>query len=453
MKEIVEQMGIFGTEFEIRINSKIVKRVCIERVSMIYKNFHFIFLIDSSGSLIEGVYQFLNIKCKKASINSREQAASALKLLFSFSEIINKDFNDFTENDIQNLTDFLLGLSNTGMNERWSLNTTRSITTLNTYFTTIRNYLSYMGINNEYFFEKHSVSIEKNGFGLLAHKKSIKMEKYNSTLSRHTSFTQFVPKYVSLKEYKSILDLNKKHFKSNELRNRIIIKLMYTRGLRLGEVLGITIEDIKQHPENPKAGLIILRNRVCDKRYQHSKGLLIPTSTEMYKSKLYLEKGKTEITIPPEFMNEIREYIDESRDIFHVSENVFRNISESSIADSVEGNSHNYYLFLNKNGSPLSNTGWGNTLKALFKFAGISIDIGNKRNNLSHKFRHGYAMYLIDVEKKDIHDVKKEMRHKSITSTLIYYNPREEEILEETIKIQKNMLNNLSNITEDNNES
>lgn len=48
-------------------------------------------------------------------------------------------------------------------------------------------------------------------------------------------------------------------------------------------------------------------------------------------------------------------------------------------------------------------------------------------------------MYLIEVEGKKIHGVKVKMRHKSIKSTEIYYNPKEEDILEEQLLIQKNL--------------
>lgn len=48
-------------------------------------------------------------------------------------------------------------------------------------------------------------------------------------------------------------------------------------------------------------------------------------------------------------------------------------------------------------------------------------------------------MFLIKNENKNIEYVQKQMRHRSITSTLIYYNPEEQEILKDTLKIQNHI--------------
>ena len=46
-------------------------------------------------------------------------------------------------------------------------------------------------------------------------------------------------------------------------------------------------------------------------------------------------------------------------------------------------------------------------------------------------------MYLIDKEGRSIEYVKDKMRHSSINSTLVYYNPTEEEKLKNTSIIEK----------------
>ena len=129
--------------------------------------------------------------------------------------------------------------------------------------------------------------------------------------------------------------------------------------------------------------------------------------------------------------------MDESRSIFNVTDKVIDNIINFAKADSVEGNNNNQYIFLNKNGYPLSSSGWNKQLKEIFIANNLSIDKEVKKNNLSHRFRHGYAMYLIDEEKRSIEYVKDKMRHSSINSTLVYYNPREEEKLKNTRSIEE----------------
>lgn len=56
---------------------------------------------------------------------------------------------------------------------------------------------------------------------------------------------------------------------------------MYEKGLRIGEVLGLTIEDIKDE-------CIIIRNRISDKEDQHSKCLYQPANKNEYKGSKYL---------------------------------------------------------------------------------------------------------------------------------------------------------------------
>ncbi|WP_349392906.1 tyrosine-type recombinase/integrase [Clostridium perfringens] len=93
-------------------------------------------------------------------------------------------------------------------------------------------------------------------------------------------------------------------------------------------------------------------------------------------------------------------------------------------------------MFLNKNGMPLSVNGWNKFLKSIFNRLNIVVDKGSKKNNLSHRFRHGYAMYLINNENRSIEYVKEKMRHASVQSTMIYYNPTEEEKLKDTKNIE-----------------
>ena len=138
-------------------------------------------------------------------------------------------------------------------------------------------------------------------------------------------------------------------------------------------------------------------------------------------------------------MNDIYRYKELSRDIESLSEKKIENIFNESQADSVEGNDNNFYLFLNKNGTPLSSAGWNKIMKEIFNKLSIQLDVDVRKNNLSHRFRHGFAMFLIKNENKSIEYVQKQMRHRSITSTLIYYNPEEQEILKDTLKIQNHI--------------
>ena len=73
-------------------------------------------------------------------------------------------------------------------------------------------------------------------------------------------------------------------------------------------------------------------------------------------------------------------------------------------------------------------------MKKIYEACGIPLDNEKKQKGLSHRFRHGYAMYLLE-QNITIDQVKVLMRHKSINSTLQYTKPT----LNEIIKIKLNI--------------
>lgn len=436
-----EEKGALGTYYDIYQNEDKIQKVFIQRIKQAFNDKEYILLLDSKGRVIRKAFKYINFSYYLNTINSKEVAANALKILFSYSEIIAKNIEDFNKNDIQNLSEFILGISVTGNNFSFDLKTSRSNNTHNIYFDVIRKYIEYADIKNDNFFEKVSVPISEEKLGFFAHTKEAKVSKFKINKSSYTINKNVVPKYIRNDEYNMIIDLLERKDTLNALRDKIIINLMYTRGLRLGEVLGITFEDIKINKDDSRAGTLYIRNRVSDKKYQMAKTCYKPKSRGEYESRIYNEKdcGYQTVILPPSIMDDIYRYKELSRGIESLSEKKIENIFNESQADSVEGNDNNFYLFLNKNGTPLSSAGWNKILKDIFNKLSIQLDVDVRKNNLSHRFRHGFAMFLIKNENKNIEYVQKQMRHRSITSTLIYYNPEEQEILKDTLKIQNHI--------------
>lgn len=443
MKVIKENQNYLGTIYDIYKEDKKVRTVSIVRVNQEYQDYEYMYLLNSSGQVIKEVFSFVNDYCKREAKNSREQAVSALKLLYSFLELTNKTLYDLGMKEINNLSRFLLGDTIEGNTIIISLSTKRSVSTHNQYLDTIRKFLKFVEVKNEYIFEQKVVNISKSSFGLLSHTNKTSVNKYKTNINRHQSFNSYIPKYISSGEFSKIVEFINERKSVCNLRDSLIINLMFTRGMRLGEVLGLTIEDIKVHPNDSEAGVLILRNRLSDRRDQQAKTCLKISNINDYSSSLYKEDGLgyQTIIVPKVLMKEINNYIDSSRDLFSLSEKVLKNIFNNCKADSVENLSEfTHYLFLNKNGTPLTAAGFNKNLKNIFENVGIQIDKVKKRNNLSHRFRHGYAMYLIEELDKDITYVKKELRHRSIHSTMKYYNPKEETILQYAEEIQKGLL-------------
>ena len=436
MKTIKEKKGVRGNYYEVYIDDIKIKEVKIIRVKREKNNFIYLFLLDSNGKVIDEVYKFINIYCKNESINSREQMINGLKVLYSYKEMESKELEQFEENDFKRLSNLILGI---GIEKECNESCGRNNNTHNIYFDVIRKFYRYLHINNNFLFEQRVVHKIKGSYGLLGHIKEVEVKKYITNKKSVKLSEQYIPKYISLDDYINIVKYIENGDSGFKLRNRIIIDLMYTTGMRLGEVLGLTFEDIKENGEDKRYGTVYIRNRVSDKSYENAKTCLKVHSAYDYNTAAYKTKniGYQTVYISPYLFELIKKYMDESRSIFNVTDTVMDNIINFAKADTVEGNDNNQYIFLNKNGNPLSSSGWNKQLKEIFIANNLAVDKDVKKNNLSHRFRHGYAMYLIDKEGRSIEYVKDKMRHSSINSTLVYYNPTEEEKLKNTSIIEK----------------
>ena len=143
----------------------------------------------------------------------------------------------------------------------------------------------------------------------------------------------------------------------------------------------------------------------------------------------------------------IDKYIRLSTNVMKVSDKVLSNQEKFAKADCVteERKTPNRYIFLNKNGTPLSTSGWNKELKFIFKSVGIPCDSKKRRENLNHRFRHGFAMLLIQ-NGYPLDEVRRYLRHANISSTIVYTNPTEEDTLKNVIAIDKLRFSNTSSI-------
>ncbi|MDU6524658.1 MAG: hypothetical protein E6540_11890, partial [Enterococcus sp.] len=61
-------------------------------------------------------------------------------------------------------------------------------------------------------------------------------------------------------------------------------------------------------------------------------------------------------------------------------------------------------------------------MKKIFCEVKISIDLNKKEYGLSHKFRHGFAMFKVLNEKYDRLELQKSLRHTNIRSCEVYFS-------------------------------
>lgn len=402
----------------------------------------YIVLYDSNMNPIVDAFEFLNYELLTASDNSKYQAVTALRLLYSFLELFNLNIDNLTDLDIKNLKHFLRGISPEGSFISIDLDTERINDTINTYLSVYRKYTLFLGLEdsvlnkiqpifNKVFIANSEVTIKSERY--LHNEKSIKRK--------------VVPKYISLNEYKKILEYIDANY---TLREKCIVRLMFEGGLRIGEVLGLTAEDIQikecldtRTNTYFEAGVIYFRNRVTDKKYQLAKRRKIVKNRRAYSTKAYKD-DVTKAFISVDLVNMINDYINEAHDSYNrksdVSKELFdKNYKKYTETDIVDPSANidddgfnileeNYYVFINSLGKPINISSWNQILREIFEKCNLKLDKNIKRHNLNHRFRHGYAMFLVQYKKIKIEDLMKLMRHTSILSTQIYYNPTDDDI-------------------------
>ena len=410
------------------VDSKIIN-VQIDTVTV--KNKEYNLLYNSSYELIEDAYNFLNHNQKRLSANSIKAEMYALRYLYVFREIIDKPIAEFTRIDFLKLNYFLSGVSADGSEVEYNLLTKRNSETINSFFSVYRELYRYLDLTsapilNERSFAKYTPAGRRN--------KSANITNVE------------VPKYISVEEFQKIISYIRNNISDKErrLRDECIVRIMYEGGCRLGEVLGSTLEDyVIQEVDNNEICFVYIRNRITDRNFQNAKTCMNITSRSNYRQNEYEVNG---VGYQLTFLNmdtydTICEYIDIAHDrAYKKHKDTYNKNVADAVGEYKKQNTTNYYLFLNNRGEPLSDEGWNKELRMIFKAVGISVDSHSRKDNLSHRFRHGFVMHLIYDLKMPREQVMRRTRHKNYASLDAYYNPTTEQIVKMKLDIEDMIL-------------
>lgn len=444
---------------------KTVEITC--ETSMVKKNEYYI-IYDSNMNPIKDAFRFINYNFLTSSPNTQLQAISSLRILYSFLELFDLDINDLTDDDINHLKYFLRGYSPSGNIISINLNTNRSNSTINTYLAMFRRYTSFLNLED---CNLHKISPISNKTFIYG--SDIEVNTYSYVHNERTNKDTTVPRYISVPQYKKILEVIDRDY---TIREECIVRLMFEAGLRIGEVLGLTKEDIQYkeftHSDTDeilKTGVVYLRDRITDKKYQLAKGFAKPSTRRDYITRTY-KANTTRAYISVNLYDLICEYVK----FFHNSDNYKNNneVSEYSFLDVIlygEDNKgikkkndkslklfktnyekytltdivdkksntakdgfpileNNFYIFINNLGKPLNVISWNEVLREIFDKCEISLDSDKREHNLNHRFRHGYAMYLVRELKLPLNEVQRHLRHKSSKSVEKYFRPTDDDI-------------------------
>ena len=379
-------------------------------------------LYSDSGTILPGTWGYLNDHLLPYADNTRKMRAYSLRLLFSFLTVYCLSLQRFTATEVQKYIQFLKGL-NTADKEALNIRL-RGNSTINFHLDTMRDFAIYLGYENRCFKEARPAK-----FHIITADSDAPIEmntmnyKYNMKEYREEGIA---PRYITEEEYGKV----RKWFEDRgDTAGVLMVDLMYLYGLRRGEALGLTLEDICEAIKKGEyVFFLLLRNRMSDAVWQSCKNMPHPESKIEYRRSSYRKATQT-VVIDENTYEEILRYIDETHAKMQSSQQVY----QKSLADIVDKDSfeadENHYLFLNRWGKPLMGDAWNKRLRKCFIDCGIAVDIDSRKTNLSHRFRHGFAMHQVH-EQTDILTLQKMMRHRSVNSLSSYYNPTAQEELQ-----------------------
>lgn len=398
------------------------REICIRLRSIQVQGQTRYLLYDENMKVIPGTWGYLNDHIALKAPNTRKQRAYSLRQLYSFIGIIRTSLDQFTASEIMQYRQFLKGLNTkSSIDSRTIL---RDNSTINMHLETMRDYVSYLHLENSCFRESVSSRIllpseySAEPFEKEVSKSAFSMPEYKGD--------GIAPRYISEDEYVRLRQLATA---KGDAAGELLFDLMYLDGLRPGEALSLTLEDIKEDIMNGEyIFYIILRNRISDKDFQSSKNLPHPETPFEYRRKDY-DRSAPRIVLDEHTYEQILRYIDDVHGSLKNKPDIYAASLADKVGDEDFESEENHYLLLNKWGRPLSGQAWSKRLREYFKECGLSVDTGVRKNNLSHRFRHGFAMHQLKNGIDPI-DVQKMMRHRSISSILIYHNPTVEEEME-----------------------
>jgi len=400
------------------------------RVTRLYENGVTYFLVlDKDGTLRQDAYKYLNVVRMNMPQSTRVQAATAIGLFHTFCDLACLDPSNLNSEDIHRFIDFLHGT--TVHAEEGSKPLFRNPKTINSYYGMVKKYLKYKGWSKEAVSQTVSVKRE-TPIGDISIQIKAQKDIHTVHVDREARF--HTPMHLTIEQIQKLADAI---LKENDIRSYILMKLQVCYGLRRGECLGLTLEDMKKEIDGDTVQYkLYLRNRVSDQPFQSCKRLYHPQNIQEYPQ--MTDMLHWEINVDENLYKLIEKYYRDSRSTRKNDAKRLERIKLETAADNVEVNKFgiaiepNYYIFIGDNGRLLSGQTWNNHLKHYFEKVGIPVDKGSKKTNCSHRLRHSFAMFLSTYSSNpaNAEQLRISMRHSSVVSGDAYFTPTDEEQLE-----------------------
>lgn len=212
--------------------------------------------------------------------------------------------------------------------------------------------------------QESSASVSRSISTLKSLYKFLELNKYakNNPLTTITNpkTPKKLPKVLSEEEVDKLLDINLKT--DFDYRNKAMLELMYSSGLRVSELINLTVNDID----------------------------LINSSVRIF------GKGSKERIVP------LNDYAIEALNNYI-----------SNHRRSLFKHGENNYLFLNNHGNKMTRQGFFKTLQKIAKDKGIKSELS------PHTLRHSFATHLLK-HGADLRSIQELLGHSDISTTQIY---------------------------------
>lgn len=216
-----------------------------------YKNKDIFILLDDNMKLVKPVYNYLKyLRQKNKAFNTLKANCNDLKLYWEFLNKEHYQYDEVTPNTIGEFIEYLREPNDTDNVVSIYSESKRTGKTINRILSTIYNFYKYcansMQIENPIFMEEVNRPFDmfKN---LLYHTRSNNKTK-QSIFKVKESKTTF--KLVSDSDAEIFLN------NLNTWRDKLIFKIMYFTGARIGEVLDLQIEDIPYPNTSKQIGML-----------------------------------------------------------------------------------------------------------------------------------------------------------------------------------------------------
>lgn len=346
------------------------------------KGFTSFIVVDDSFKIVEPIALFLkHLENKDFSLNTVEKYCRNLKVYFDWLEIVNIEFIDI---EPRNIIDFISFLDN--KNENISPNT------INNFLATISSFYQFYEILGGCISKNPIAKTKQNETNFII-KKMYKSQVETSYFKRKVSKKK--TKRLSKNEidvlYKTIELIG--YSDDVIFRNKLLFKLLYESGIRIGECLGMRLLDYSEPNPSEEFGEIYIEKR-----------------SDVYHKDHLVKTNSRTIPVSMDLIFAIDEYVCNYRPQKDKIDTIFVNHGNKNVG-----------MFVQRR-----------TIMHLFKELSTSTNI----HCTAHMLRHTHASELAEFGYDQIY-ISDRLGHNSIESTNKYIHPS----LESQIKAYSRFIN------------